>query len=211
MIKNICYLLTIVLLTSCSSARKIRYDGINADLPKSNSNISLAIWDQRVQVTDGSRKPDFVGYMRSGAGIAYPLQTKSGKSFSNDISYSIASSLKESGSKVIVVGTKSDDSRSMIVNKLKESKSSILLLLKCNEYHTDGFGAQGLNYDIDVIVLDKEGNIIKERKFSGKKALGGNVFWGAGKYKTYMPAAFKNVIEEIFNDQELNGTLVAKS
>ena len=208
--KSICYLLAIVLLTNCGAARKIRYDGVNADFPKSNLIVSIAIWDQRVQVTDGSRKPDFVGYMRSGAGIAYPMKTKSGKPFSNDMSYSIASSLKESGSKVIVVGTKPDDSRSMIINKLKESNSTTLLLLKCNEYHTDGYGAQYLNYDIDIIILDNAGSIIKERKFSGKKPLGGNGFWGAGKYKTYMPAAFKNIMEEIFNDQEFKGALAMK-
>ncbi len=196
--KNLLYAASILLLTSCGSARKINYSGVNADLPKSNTNISLAVWDQRVQVTDGSRKPDFVGYLRSGAGIAYPMRTRSGKPFVNDMSATIASALKESGSKVVVVETKFNDSRSMIVNRLKEHNAPQLLLLKCNEYHTDGYGAQALIYDIDVIVLDINGNILKERKFSGRKLLGGNGFWGAGKYKTYMPAGLKNLVEEIF-------------
>jgi hypothetical protein len=211
MMKKLLYAASIVLLTSCGSARKINYEGVNADHPKSNANISLAVWDQRIQVTDGSRKPDFVGYLRSGAGIAYPMRTKSGKPFVNDMSAAITSSLKESGSKVIAVTTKFSDSRSMIVNRLKEQKSTQLILLKCNEYHTDGYGAQALTYDIDVVILDVDGNIIKERKFSGKKPLGGNGFWGAGKYKTYMPAGLKNLVEEIFNDEELNKALIAKS
>jgi uncharacterized lipoprotein YajG len=209
--KQLLYLSAIFLLTSCAVSRNVSYDNVNADLPKSTATISIATWDQREQVKNGSRNPDFVGYTRSAVGIAYPMGTKSGNSLAQDMTASIASSLRESGSKIAMVQTSMKDSRTMILNKLTKSKSATNILLKCNEFHTDGYGAQSLMFNIDVIVLDDKGNVIQEKQFAGKRKLGGSAFWGPGKFKTYMPAAFKTLVEEIFSDKEILNSYIAKS
>ena len=201
------YFLAFLILSGCAVSRKIQYDKINADLPAITENIALATWDQREQVLDGSRKPDFVGYMRSGAGIAYPIGTASGKPLADDISSSIASSLEKKGCTTSIITTSPADNENAILNNLKNSGSGKLVLIKCSEYHTDGYGIQNLNYNLQVKIHASDGQLVKEKSFQGDRNLGGSVAWGPGKYKEYMPEGLKTLLEEIFNDPEISSGL----
>jgi hypothetical protein len=58
-----------------------------------------------------------------------------------------------------------------------------------------------------INIYSNDGTIIKQKTFSGKRPLGGSVAWGPGKYKQYMPEAFKKLIEEIFNDGDIVSAL----
>jgi hypothetical protein len=97
------------MLTSCAIGRKVNYDNVFIKVPAFNQKISIATWDQREQVASGTRKPDFVGYSRSGAGIAYPIGTSSGKPFADIISADISSPLSSKGSPTTVVITKTNE------------------------------------------------------------------------------------------------------
>jgi len=201
------YFLTLLILSGCAGSLKIQYDGINANLPAFSENITIAIWDQREQVLDGSRKPDFVGYMRSGAGIAYPIGTASGKPIVDDISSSIASSLEKQGCTTSIITTSPTEDEHAILDNFAKNGSGKLFLMKCSEYHTDGYGIQNLNYDLLVKIFASDGQLLKEKSFQGDRNLGGSVAWGAGKYKEYMPEGLKALLEEIFNDPEISSGL----
>ncbi len=201
------YFLSLCLLVSCAVSRKVEYEGVYASVPAFKQRIALASWDQREQITDGSRQPDFVGYTRSAAGIAYPMGTANGNPFADNMTSSIASSLTKQGSTVTGVITSSSEKESMIMSQLKKTNGNRLILINCKQFYTDGYGATSLMYNLEINIYGQQGDLMKQKTFNGKRALGGSVAWGPGKYKEYMPEAFKKLIEEIFNDSEITATL----
>jgi hypothetical protein len=201
--KRLPYLTILFLLTCCAISRKVDYDGVIANVPAFNESICIATWDQREQIVKGARQPDFVGYTRSGAGIAYPMGTASGRPLSDVISSDISNSLAKKGNKTSVVATSSTQKEKGILDQLKKSRSNKLILIKCIRFHTDGYGAQALLYQLQMNIYSTTGEILKQKDFSGKRELGGSVAWGPGKYKQYMPEACKKLLEEIFNDPEI--------
>ncbi len=194
-------------LTSCAVSRKVEYEGVYATVPDFKQKIALASWDQREQVVNGARKPDFVGYTRSGTGIAYPMGTDNGMPFTDNMSSSISLSLSRQGSTVAVVNTQSAERESRILEQLKKTNNNRLILIDCKDFHTDGYGATSLMYNLQVNIYSGKGELLTKKTFNGKRALGGSVAWGPGKYKEYMPEAFKKLIEEIFNDPEISSAL----
>ncbi len=197
------YVLILTLLMGCAISRKVEYDGIYANVPSFKQRIALACWDQREQILNGARQPDFVGYTRSGAGIAYPMGTANGMPFSDNMNSSIAASLTKKGSTVATIPTQFSEKESMIISKLKKAKSNRLILIDCKQFFTDGYGAISLMYELQVNIYSEQGDLLKQKTFSGKRPLGGSVAWGPGKYKEYMPEAFKKLIEEIFSDPDI--------
>ncbi len=101
------------------------------------------------------------------------------------------------------VFTQFNEKESLIISQLKKTNSNRLILIDCKEFHTDGYGATSLMYNLQLKIYGEHGDLIKQKTFSGKRALGGSVAWGPGKYKEYIPEAFKKLIEEIFNDSEI--------
>lgn len=201
------YVNILFLLAGCAISRKVNYDNIHASVPSFNQKISIATWDQRIQILDGSRKPDFVGYMRSGAGIAYPMGTDDKRPFVDILSTNISSALTSNGSSVNIVPTKSSEAESDILDALKKTNNKKLILINCKQFVTDGYGAETLTYELIVNIYSNDGNLLKQKSFANKKALGGNAFWGPGKYSRYMPEALKDLIEEIFNDSDIISAL----
>jgi hypothetical protein len=195
--------LALCLLISCAVSRKVEYEGVYANVPAFKQLIGLASWDQREQVVNGARKPDFVGYTRSAAGVAWPMGTDNGKPFTDNMSSAISASLSKQGSTVAVVNTQSTEKESLIIDQLKKTKSNRLILFVCKQFHTDGYGVTSLMYNLQINIYSEQGDLLKQKTFSGKRELGGSVAWGPGKYKEYMPEAFKKLIEEIFNDPEI--------
>jgi hypothetical protein len=201
------HILALCLLVGCAVSRKVEYEDVYANVPAFKQRIALACWDQREQVVNGSRMPDFVGYTRSGAGIAYPMGTANGMPFTDNMTSSISVSLSKKGSTVANVTTQFNEQESLIISQLKKTRSNRLILIDCREFHTDGYGATSLMYNLQVNIYGEQGDLLKQKTFSGKRALGGSVAWGPGKYKEYMPEAFKKLIEEMFNDPEISSAL----
>lgn len=62
---------------------------------------------------------------------------------------------------------------------------------------------QFLYYKINLYIFDKDGTLLRYRSIDGKEKLGGNVAFGPGSYKTYMPKAMIKLFEDIFKDKEV--------
>ena len=103
--KSTACLLLLGFLVGCAISRKVEYETVSANVPSLSEHISIATWDQREQILNGARKIDFVGYMRSGAGIAYPMGTSSEKPFADVVSSSVAASFTKKGNKTSVIVT----------------------------------------------------------------------------------------------------------
>jgi hypothetical protein len=205
--KSIACLSLLGLLAGCAISRKVEYETVSANVPAFKEHISIATWDQREQILNGARKTDFVGYMRSSAGIAYPMGTSSEKPFADVVSSSVAASFTKKGNKTSVVATSYSDKENLILEKLRKTKADKLLLIKCYKFYTDGYGATALLFDLQLNIFSPGGDLLKQKTFSGKRELGGSKAWGAGKFKEYIPEGYKKLLEEIFNDPEIVAAL----
>ena len=201
-------LIPALILTSCAGGRKIAYNDVEADLNYEGSeSIAIAVYDQREMVLDGSRKPDFVGYMRSTAGIAYPMGTKSGENLTDDMSMSIAKSFKNKGYETEVIETLPIDEKEAIKTKLQNTNADKVLMLTLNKYHTDCYGVTRLMYDVNAKVMDADGDVLADENFSDEYNVGGNAFWGPGDFKTYIPEHFKQFLDKLLNDEKVAAAL----
>jgi len=193
-----------ILLTSCAVGRKVKYDGLKLDLfDIKTKNIDLALLDHREAVIDGSRKPDFTGYMRSSVGIAYPIGTGSKNSLMLDLSNNIVNSLARFDIKVTSLPTKWEQDEKTVKSELISLKGDKKILLVFDQLNTDGYAIQFLQYKINLYIYDKDGTLLKYKSIDGKEKLGGNVAFGAGAYKTYMPEGMAKLFEDIFKDKEI--------
>jgi hypothetical protein len=200
-------LFLMAILFSCAVSRKVEYESVLVNVPSYKESIAVATWDQREQIMNAARKNDFVGYMRSTAGIAYPMGTSSGKPFSDVFSGTVATSFSNKGSRTSVVNSSFTDRENAILDKLKQLKADRLIFIKCNEFYTDGYGSISLMYNLQLNIYSSSGDLLKQKTFSGKKSLGGSKAWGPGKYKDYIPEAYKKLLEEMFNDPEIDAVL----
>jgi hypothetical protein len=197
-------ILSLILLSSCAVNQKVKYDGLELNLSEiKTKNIDLALLDHREAVIDGSRKPDFVGYMVSGAGIHWPIGTLSKNNLMDDLSYNIVNSLNKYDVKVTNVITKWQDDEQTIKSKLLDLNGDIKIFLVFDELHTNGYGIQFLYYKINMFIYNKSGERLKYKLIEGKEKLGGNVAFGPGSYKTYMPKSMSKLFEDIFSDKEI--------
>jgi len=197
----------ILTLLGCAFGRKVPYENMNINLSYSGSkSIALSIYDQREMVVDGSQKPAFVGYTRSGVGIAYPMVTKSGKPFAEIILETISRSLSNEGYSVKIIPTSYKDSFVEIKRKLLDTFNDRLIILKINKLHSDFYSATMFYYDIDVDIFNNEGNVLVTRNFQKETAIGGSI-WGTGNYKEYSQKYLANEIESWFNDKEIREIL----
>jgi hypothetical protein len=184
------------LISGCAISRKVSYNDLSINLPRVTAkSIGIAIWDQREQVIQEKRNPDFVGYMRSGVGIAYPMGTESGKAFADDIALDIFTSFQKNGYNVKITPTSYKESENTVLTNLKNSNSDKLILMKMNKLHTDGYTGFDLFYDLQTSVYKSSSELLEQKSFKGTKPLG-----KGSKYKTYLPKGLKELIEEVFND-----------
>jgi hypothetical protein len=197
-----------VLLSGCASL-KVQYDGRNPDLPELKGPVTIATWDQREQVLDGSRQTDFVGYSRTTVGIAYPIGTTSGNPVSDDISSTIASSLQKKGSSTTIIKTTPEDTEASILERFRENGGDRLFLLKCEEHKIDGYGLPILHFELETSVFGPDGSKITGKHFSGERNLGEEVGWGRSfnKYKEPISEGLEDLLEEIFEDPDIAGAL----
>ncbi|WP_348798540.1 lipoprotein [Flavobacterium adhaerens] len=197
-------LVALILLSSCAVNQTIKYDGLKLDLfDIKTKNIDLALLDHREQVVNGSKKPDFVGYMRSGVGIAYTIKTKSKNEFVVDLSNNIVNSLAKFDINVTNLKTKYQDDENTVKQELLKLNGNKKILLVIDQLHTDGYGIEFLKYKINLYIYDKDGKLLKYKAINGDEKLGGNIAFGPGSYKTYMPDAVSKLFENILKDKEI--------
>lgn len=202
--KTILLILCSIQLVGCVAGQKVQYDNLKYDLSKiKEKTITVALLDHRDAVIEGDRKPNFVGNMRNNFGTAFSIKTKSENDFMTDLSNNIIESLKRFDINAENISTTWKETETEVKSKLISSKSNKKLLLVFDTLNTDGMAIQLLYYKINVFVYDKEGTLLKYKLFEGNRKLGGNVAFGAGAYKKYMPEAMKKLFEEILNEEEI--------
>jgi hypothetical protein len=194
-------------LISCTVGRKVQLDKLVATVEvQGTKSVAIAVLDHRDHVLKEGKPQDFVGYLRSGVGIPYPIGTKTQKPFADDIASSINETLASKGFKCSVISTTPKDPENDIVSKLNASGAENSMLFTFNSWWTDTYMATLLNYNLSVTVFDKAGNQLVSKKFeASKKGIGANIL--GTEYKRVIPGAFKKELELILNDPEIKKNL----
>jgi hypothetical protein len=175
LIKSFILLLCLALIQGPAEAqRAIEYSNIELQI-KSNSNINyaVAVLDKREVVTDKSQEPQFVGYIRSATGIAYPIRTGSGNTFADDVTLTISNAIQKSGAKVTQVSTSFSMDATEVTDKLKATNADKLILVILDEWRSDTRPwhmkvATEMIWNFRLQVFDVSGVLKAENKVEGR-------------------------------------------
>lgn len=183
---------------------KHSYHDVDIDLAYSvNSKIAIAIHDQRTDVVSGGKDSSFVGYMRSGVGIPYPIHTESGNALADDITTCLTKAFAKRGFASSPVKTAPAETHEQVVEKLKASGADKSVILHIATWHSDCYQMVWLNYKLVLQVYDATGKFLGQKMLEGTQDLGGSM-WNPPKHaKKVIPPAFKMKMEEVFNSVEI--------
>jgi hypothetical protein len=210
LIKSFILLLSLAVIQGPAEAQRvIGYRNIELQI-KSNSNIKYAVsvLDKREVVTDKSQEPQFVGYIRSGAGIAYPIRTESGNSFAEDVAFTINNAIQKSGAKVTEASTIFSMDPTEVKDKLIATNSDKLILIIIDEWRSDTRPwhlkiATEMIWNFRLQVFDGSGALVAENKVEGRD---GGVDPGSSntkKIKLITDRYYKEKMELLFSGESI--------
>jgi len=193
-------LCAVVLSSGCVVGQKYNYSAVVADIgPTGTKTIGVATHDQRPDVVIGEKTPDVVGTLRGGFGNPWYVTTESGRPLADDMTEAIAATLTKNNFKVFTVTVSHKDKPQDVLEKLKATNGDNLILLTLNEWKSDAYMNATLYYNAIFKVFDRNGNLVAETAKKGQEELGGSMNTAAHTKKA-VPAAFKKIIEELFNN-----------
>lgn len=191
-------------LGGCAIGNTYSYHDVVADMiPSGDKTISISTHDQREYVVSGKKQPSFIGLQRGGYGNPFNVNTESGKALAEDMTNALAVSLSKKGFKCIPVVVLQSENANTIMQKFKDTSSDFFVLLTLNEWKSDTYTNVALIYDVNLKIYNKTGAILAERSLKGNENLGGNFFNPPAHAKEVVPAAFKQKIEQLFNDAKI--------
>lgn len=191
-----------------ATGNKHPYHEVEVDFNISgSSNILLAVHDQRTEMINNKKEPNFVGYMRSGVGIPYNISTRSGHPLAEDIAGIVSRGLAKSGFSVKIFPTSPNETHEQLVEKLLAAKEGMPVVLHLTEWHSDCYQVVWYHYNLVLQVYGSDGNFLGQKVIEGKESLGGS-FWNPPKHaRKVLPPALKKRLEELFNSPEITAIL----
>ncbi|MCK4389435.1 MAG: hypothetical protein KAV83_04255 [Desulfobacterales bacterium] len=204
------FMIAVVFLSFSGCAVGNRHTYHNASIDFNNEGtfkIAVTTHDQRSYVVTGKKNPDFVGLQRGGFGNPFDITTASGKSLAEDITNTIARSLKAKGYDAIPVIVSHSDIDDSVRAALKNKNVHRSLLLTLNEWKSDTYNNTALKYDANLEVLDKNGKTIAEKRISGEDDLKGSFLNPPAHAKKVIPIAFKEKLEILLNSKQISDAL----
>lgn len=202
--KKIAMLFIILLLGGCAIGNTTSYQGTSSFKPKYNMPpVALAVIDKRPYVLDGEKNPSYSGTQRSLGGIPYNVNTASGKPLAEDLQGLVGNTLRKHGVLVDDMPllpmdiTESDAIKKTTAGKLK----AILLFL--NEWRTHIYFNPIFYYDMKMLVVDTNANILSTAINKGTKEFGDD------KELKNFGGVVTVVFDELFNDEKIKFALLA--
>ncbi len=195
----------------CAVEQKLNYQSIDTEIEADPSaSYAVGVLDKREVVLKGNRDAKFVGYMRSGAGAAFPIGTVSDNNFADDISVSLVRSIGKKGASAESVITDYKMSSDKVLSLLQATNSNKLLMITLIKWRSDTkpLGAwkvaTEMTYDLLLQVFDTGGKLLAENKVEGVEP--GLNPSGAGtikKIQELVNQQYKEKIKTLFGDQAI--------
>jgi hypothetical protein len=170
--------LVVILLNGCAFGQTVDYHSgeFQFDTDRvDQSQATVVFHDQRPYVLSGNKNSNFVGLTRSLAGIPYPTSTQSGRPVTDDMAILMRNTLRKnvSNAKVVAVPHTIKPRDTYLVAE-RSGGHAPFLLYTLYEWKTDTYTQPVLHYNVELAVLDKNGDAIATERESGKDQLGPN-------------------------------------
>jgi hypothetical protein len=194
-------------LVGCAVGNTYDYSRANIDLAvQGNSELGLAVIDERPYILSGDKKPDFIGLQRGGFGNPFNVTTESGRALAVEMAEAMTSELEDNGFRVFDLRV-SESGSEIVASAIHEAAKTRNVILIVKEWKTDAMMSFGLSYDLRLSVLDESANVLAEAETAGiKEKLGGAGFESANSIAA--ANAFSSKIGQLFNDPDVMRALV---
>lgn len=187
---------------------KHSYHDVLLNIPYSGISLALAIHDRRPYITNGSKPATFVGSMRSGVGIPYDINTKSGVALASDFAQSLLQSFQKKGNSITHLNITHNETTDAVLQKLISSAEPLKLYLSIHEWKTDTYINVDLYCNINLKVYDQSGNCLAEKSIITERENHGGSFWNPVKHaRKVAPRAFKIKTELLLDAPEIKKAL----
>ncbi|MFV1466837.1 MULTISPECIES: hypothetical protein [Idiomarina] len=189
-------------LSGCTSIMTAEQAAPAVNTPNELESVSIAVVDKREYVLNNDKAPSFEGLLRSSFGIPYSQYTYNRQPMSEYLTDRLVAGFKKQGVKAEAYLT----SHSMSVGSIKEAlakqeRPSVIIALNEWKYDYHAFSDSSW-YDVDVIVLGKNGEEKTNRSFKGENDVGN------GLISNEMQSIYKHRFESIFLDDSIQKALM---
>ncbi len=125
----------------------------------------------------------------------------------DDFTKSISESLSKKGFSAMPVYVSFDQTEKQALQALMDKKTnrSILLLLK--KWESDTYMNIGLDYDLQLRIIDANQAILAETAMAEKKTIPGSFWNPPAAAMEQIPIAFKQALEKLLNDPKITPAL----
>lgn len=165
------------------------------------AKVIVAAKDARPYITNGDKKPNFVGLERSLFGVPYSIYTFSQNSFADDMGQILLSSLNKEGIDALKVDYPLNTATTTFLsnNSVTGRKS---LIFTFNEWKTDMYGRMTFHYDVTLTVYDDKGNKLASSNEKGSKGLKNDGEFGENPAVVLVNAS-NNVLSNLINSPQI--------
>ena len=189
-------------LSGCTSIMTAEQAAPAVNTPNELESVSIAVVDKREYVLNNDKAPSFEGLLRSSFGIPYSQYTYNRQPMSEYLTDRLVAGFKKQRVKAEAYLT----SHSMSVGSIKEAlakqeRPSVIIALNEWKYDYHAFSDSSW-YDVDVIVLGKNGEEKTNRSFKGENDVGN------GLISNEMQSIYKHRFESIFLDDSIQKALM---
>lgn len=197
-----CLILILSLVAGgCAVGNRYTYDTTVADTGlHGNGTVAVAVHDERPDVVSGKKTPQFVGFQRGGFGNTFDVTTGGDKPLSVDMTESLVASLKRSGFKAQAVAVSFIESAESAREALVATGADRSVLLTVREWKSDSMMRVGLDYDLRLSILGKNGTVLAESQVQGTKEVLGAAPIIPSDVGPMVADAFKAKLEQLFSD-----------
>ena len=201
-------LLSSVLESGCAVGNRYAYSTVALEPTLTGSGrVSVATQDRREYVLSGDKKPNFVGLQRGGYGNPFDVGTSGGQPLADDMTRAIVVAMAKRGFQPAPVLVAPSADAAQVRQALFTDGAERGLLLTLREWKSDTYINVALRYDITLVVMDRTGATLAEKRTQGRDDLGGS-FWNPPSHaKDAVPLAFKAKLEEVLNDPAIASAL----
>ena len=188
-------------LTGCASIMTAEQAAPNLSFQEDAGPLVVAVLDNRPYVLDKDKNPSFEGLIRSSFGIPYSYGTATGEAMSAYLGKRIEHGFKASGVDTVLHPTTVGMTKENLLQELsKGGKKSLVVSLSEWKYDHHPF-SKASYYDVEVTVLDQQGNRLVDKQFTGKDDI------PSGHIANAMQQLYKARFEQFLSDAQIEQAL----
>jgi Bacterial SH3 domain len=192
----------VMLCGGCGFGRPFNYHDAVPRLDASGTGKVVATQDQRPYIVSGKARPDFVGLVRSPAGIPYAVYTQGERPLAQEMTYLVCQALEQRGFRCLPA-TVMPQATSEETHRVLTGRGQVpAVFLTIREWKSDTPTDTSLAYNATLRVLDVQGAVLAQTHIEGREGLG----WGAHEK---VPQAVQRKLETLLNEPTMTTALEA--